>query len=140
KRAKALSESEVEALALSLLPGEPRPAPRDLIRPLSPGQNPVPARDLFTSGTEVTPAPAPKTEPLPQRHLLQMTVGPRFLAQLEEVRAALSHKHPAPSLEDLFEACMEAFLTEHARTTRAKVKRPRANLPEAETRPSNGRT
>jgi 5-methylcytosine-specific restriction endonuclease McrA len=126
-------------------------APRDSIRPLArPPSEAPPALDLFAlapeSPTSATAAGSPKTgevslgsmmEPpavadvstkaAPLRHLIKMTVGPEFLARLEEVRAELSHSHSGASLETLLLECMKVTLATRRKRSRAQADRPRSN-------------
>src|SRR3989442_6775097 len=100
-RAAMLSETEVSALVCELQPEAPAKRRRDVIRPLPlPKPSTTQMGDLFTAAPDSTstgkvesPPPPPLPAPEPTRHLLQMTVGPEFLATLEKVRAALSHQH-----------------------------------------------
>src|SRR5262249_35358851 len=131
-RAENLAEREVEALAQSLDPNRtPISAPRDSIRPL-PGKSVTQSQNgkepnLF-SAAQPTSRPESETPSAPEdavRHLLQMTVGPRFLELIERVRSAFSHTHPGAGLEPILEKCMEVALAEHARKNRSDVENPR---------------
>jgi hypothetical protein len=106
--AAELTERDVETLAVSRGPQRPAPPPRDTIRPVPRPRAPsVHQPDLWAR--PVTAAPSP-SEPRPVCHEITMTVGPEFLAQLREVRAALSHSHPGATLEALLGECMKVTI------------------------------
>ena len=133
EQAAAMTEQEVEELALVLDPRRRTAPPRDSIRPiLAP---PAPERDLFTAAPPPAPAATvPPSEPPPRpavRHVIKMTVGADFMAMLEDVRAELSHAHPGASLEVLMFECMQRALDSWRRRSRAATDRPRAE-PDAE--------
>ncbi len=102
-------------------PPPPPPAPRMDPTPIAPVAPIAPI-------VPVTPPPPPTTV---VRHQLKMTVGPDFLALLDQVRDAMSHSHPGASLEVLFAECMKTKLREHARRARADVAHPRPTPPPA---------
>jgi hypothetical protein len=53
----------------------------------------------------------PRIEPIDaERHVIRMTVGPEFMAELAEVKAALSHVVPDGNLETLLRACFRKTL------------------------------
>jgi len=134
-KAETLSEDEVRNLAWELKPGEPRPVPRDSIRRLPPRPVENETEDLFTrpAGFVTKPAPPP-SPPEPQRHLVQMTVGPEFLALVEKARSAFSHTHAGATLEELLSACMKLALEEKAKRQRGETKTPRQPRPSANPR------
>ena len=137
EQAAALTEQEVEELALLLDPRRMTAPPRDSIRPILPP--PAPVRDLFTAASPPAPPPSPAatvpaSEPPPRpalRHVIKMTVGPDFMTLLEDARAELSHAHPGASLEVLLSECMKRALESWRRRSRAATARPRAE-PDAE--------
>ena len=54
-----------------------------------------------------------RLEPIaPERHVLRVTVGPEFVANLEAVRQALSHKLPGGGLEEVLHACLRVTLAQ----------------------------
>jgi len=131
-RAAGRSEDEVRALVAALAP---RPAVPDLVRRLPqrpsaarPSAECVPTRnlDLFEAAAAATgrnftaaPAVAPcqpkrsaaKVEPISaEQHVVRMTVGAEFVADLERVRAALSHVVPDRSLEKVLHECIRRTL------------------------------
>ena len=73
------------------------------------------------------------------RSRIAMTVGPEFLALLEEVKAAFSTSHPGASLETIFAECMKIALDVRARRRRAKADRPRAPRPTTGPAPGKNR-
>jgi hypothetical protein len=149
ERAAGRTEEQVQLLVATL---RPRPALPDLIRALpnrmATGEKPLPPEALsqasIGSGPEPGTAPEPATTeehrldlPIPQSaprraqvtplseelRVLRMTVGPQFMAELEEVKAALSHRVPPGSLEALFRECFRVTLETCSRRRRgAKTK------------------
>ncbi len=135
EQAATMSEAEVEELALKLDPRRLTPPPRESIRPVAVLQielPSVPAPPVPPPAPRVDPTPPPPAPPVVVRHQLKMTVGPDFLALLDQVRDAMSHSHPGVSLEALFTECMKTTLREHARRARGDAVRPLATP-----RPSN---
>jgi hypothetical protein len=144
-RAAGRTEEQVEELVAAL---RPQPAPSDLLRRL-----PSPRNDCSGSGRELavqpavpapgpgSPVPAPLAlpEPLrqparlqpiaPERHVLRMTVGAAFVADLEAVRQALSHKLPAGSLEEVLHECVRTTLQTIERRRRGAGKKTSAKAP-----------
>jgi 5-methylcytosine-specific restriction endonuclease McrA len=132
-----MTEREVEELAALLDPS--RETPRDSIRALPPAPSGSPAAlDLFArvgaapapqsarAGSMAEPAEAPiPAKATPVRHQIKMTVGPEFMALLDEVRAELSHSHPSASLEALLAECMKLALAVRRKRSRAQSDRPR---------------
>jgi 5-methylcytosine-specific restriction endonuclease McrA len=142
-RAAGRTEEQVKQLVAAL---RPRPAPADLLRKLPGSRNdcggsgpkpsvagtvepaPAPPRAADpVAGPAEPPAaavarpearPAARLEPIaPERHVLRVTVGPDFVAYLEAVRQALSHKLPGGGLEEVLHECL--------RTTLAQIERRR---------------
>ena len=72
------------------------------------------------AGGAAQPAPAPARpsagpaaalQPIaPERHVLRVTVGAAFVADLEAVRQALSHKLPGAGLEEVLHECLRITL------------------------------
>ena len=59
------------------------------------------------------PRPAPRVEPISdQLRILRVTVGRDFVADLESVRAALSHQIPDGNLEKILHECLRRTLRE----------------------------
>jgi 5-methylcytosine-specific restriction endonuclease McrA len=142
-RAAGRTEEQVKELVAAL---RPQPAPSDLLRKL-----PTPRNHCSGSGpqlaiaaqpaapTSVSPvtAPSPETprppvrlQPIaPERHVLRMTVGAAFVADLEAVRQALSHKVPGASLEEILHECMRTTLSSIERRRLGTGKKTSAKLP-----------
>ncbi len=56
---------------------------------------------------------AARLDPIaPERHVLRVTVGSDFVADLEAVRQALSHKLPAGGLEEVLHECLRVTLAQ----------------------------
>src|SRR5262245_35334863 len=78
--------------------------------------NPPPSGGgAFSSGPELGPCqlqrPAARIEPISEtQHVIRMTVGAEFVADLERVRAALSHVVPDRSLEKVLHECIRRTL------------------------------
>jgi len=131
-RASGRTEEEVRALVAALAP---RPAVPDLVRRLPerrsaarPSAEGEPARNLdlfeapaaavernFTAGAAVAPCqpkkPPARVEPISaEQHVVRMTVGAEFVADLERVRAMLSHVVPDRSLEKVLHECIRRTL------------------------------
>jgi len=67
--------------------------------------------------------PAPRVEPISEgRRVLRMTVGREFVADLESVRAALSHTIPDGNLEKVLHACLRHMLRDCERRRRGSGK------------------
>jgi 5-methylcytosine-specific restriction endonuclease McrA len=146
-RAAGRTEDQVKELVAAL---RPQPAPADLLRKL-----PTPRNDCSGSGRELAvaaqpaaappgpasppPAPLPPPEPArppgrlqpiaPERHVLRMTVGAAFVADLEAVRQALSHKLPGGSLEEILHECVRTTLQRVERRRRGAGKKTCAKAP-----------
>lgn len=77
----------------------------------------------------VVEAPRPRIEPIDAvRHSVKFTVGAEFMAELNEVKAALSHLVPDGNLEAVLRLCMQKTLDDCARRQRADVKAPRETI------------
>jgi 5-methylcytosine-specific restriction endonuclease McrA len=146
-RAAGRTEDQVKELVATL---RPQPPPPDLLRKL-----PTPRNDCSGSGAELAanaqpaasspvsasppPPPALRPEPprpqarlqpiAPERHVLRMTVGAAFVADLEAVRQALSHKLPAGSLEEILHECVRTTLHNIERRRRGAGKKTSAKAP-----------
>jgi len=134
-RAAGRTEDEVKVLVAAL---QPRPAPPDLLRRLPERHTVEPV--VVSAGAaltdpvaepirapEVPPRPplkAPRIEPISEeRHVLRMTVGREFVADLDKVRAALSHQIADRSLEKVIHECIRRTLRECARRQTGAVGR-----------------
>ncbi len=109
---------------------EPAAAPKAPVN----APTPAPAADAG-SGAELRldtllaptpmPAPRPRIQPIDaERHSLKMTVGPEFMAELAEVKSALSHLVPDGNLEDLLRLCFQKTLEHFARRKQGARKTP----------------
>jgi hypothetical protein len=129
------TEEQVKELVAAL---RPQAAPADLLRKLPTRRNdcsgsgpkpsranavePAPAQPLPSALAAVPVAPpsaavrsearpAARLDPIaPERHVLRVTVGPDFVADLESVRQALSHKLPGGGLEEVLHECLRVTL------------------------------
>ena len=116
-RAAGKTEDQVKELVAAL---RPRPAPMDLLRrlpaPRSAPAPPAPAAPVDRFGPALpTAPPPPRVEPISDElRVLRMTVGRDFVADLESVRAALSHQIPDGNLEKVIHECVRRTLREHA--------------------------
>lgn len=127
-RAAGRTEDQVKELVAAL---RPRPAPMDLLRRLP---EPRPARAVDGSGPERLTAPAapPPPEPPPappppprpaarvepiseELRVLRVTVGRDFVADLEAVKAALSHQIPDGNLARVLHECLRRTLRDTQR-------------------------
>ena len=93
--ARAVDKSQEEAQLLAV-EYQPKPVPRDVVRalpmPLLPA---APAFAVVPAETKAPPSPPEVVKPLtPELRRLNVTVSADFMAELEQVRAALSHKCP----------------------------------------------
>jgi len=158
-RAAGRSEEQVAELAAAL---RPRPEPAEMLRRLPspaprqgaldlevPGSTGSILGPLVESHEVALPAVVQSSalpvvqaraverqgtlEPIaPERHVLRVTVSDQFKADLEAVRAALSHQMPGASLEALLHQCVRVTLKACAKRRRGSGKR---SLPRAEPRP-----
>jgi 5-methylcytosine-specific restriction endonuclease McrA len=144
-RAAGRTEDQVKQLVAAL---RPQPAPADLLRRLpthrndSSGSGPKLAAASSALLAAVPPssatAPAPpppitppaRLEPIaPERHVLRVTVGPAFVADLEAARAALSHRLPGAGLEEVLHECMRVALRDMERRRRGAGTKTSAREP-----------
>jgi hypothetical protein len=128
-RAEGKSQEEAQLLALEY---RPRPVPRDVVRAFSV----VPAEtkqrvegppDGARAHEAVTPPRPPEVvKPLtPELRRLNVTVSAEFIAELEQVRAALSHQCPDGDFEQVVRESFKLIL-ERDRRRKALTDRPRA--------------
>lgn len=95
-----------------------------------------------TAATREPPAPARiagsaggRIEPIaPERHVLRMTVGAAFVADLEIVREALSHRVPAGTLEEVLHECIRVTLRRIERERHGVGRKTAAKAPPAGSR------
>jgi 5-methylcytosine-specific restriction endonuclease McrA len=126
-RAAGRTEEQVKELVAAL---RPQTAPADLLRRLPTprndcsGSGPLPpangnAHPVPASAVPLPPPPpaapvrpvAATLQPIaPERHVLRVTVSSAFVADLEAVRRALSHKLPAGGLEEVLHECLRVTL------------------------------
>jgi hypothetical protein len=150
-RAAGRTEEQVKELVAAL---RPRAAPPDLLRKLPTGRNHSSGsgaeltaapdlalqRQLATVASITPPMPPPppcapsrpaaRFEPIaPERHVLRVTVNAAFVADLEAVRAALSHRVPAGSLEEVLHECMRMTLRHVERQRHGTGKKTTAKAP-----------
>jgi 5-methylcytosine-specific restriction endonuclease McrA len=160
-RAAGRTEEQVKELVAAL---RPQPAPADLLRRLPTHRNhssrsgpelaaassaPVGALPPSSSSAPLAavppssataPAPRPtipaaRLEPIaPERHVLRVTVGPAFVADLDAVRAALSHRLPGAGLEEVLHECMRVALRDMERRRRGTGTKTSAREPPAGSR------
>jgi hypothetical protein len=118
-RAEGKSQEEAQILAVEY---QPRPIPRDVVRAL-----PTPPAPLVVPrGTETPPPPPEVVKPLtPDLRRLNVTVSAEFIAELEQVRAALSHQCPDGDFEQVVREAFKLVL-ERDRKRKALTDRPRA--------------
>ena len=162
-RASRCSKEQVEALVALYRPGKavresvrPLPPPRQVAVPPVP---PVAAAAATSGGAVVSGAArAAQEEPLtpalqpvvvtvarrePDRvqavdadlRVLRVTVSRAFVEELAQVRAALSHKHPGGSFEDVVREGFRLILKEHARRTGAPARAASEARPPEPARP-----
>jgi len=73
---------------------------------------------------------AASLEPIaPERHVLRVTVGPAFVADLEAVRGALSHTVPGGALEEVLHECIRVTLRTIERQRRGAGKKTTVKAP-----------
>jgi 5-methylcytosine-specific restriction endonuclease McrA len=135
-RAAGRTEEQVRELVAAL---RPQAAPPDLLRKLPDRRNhcsgsgpkpsvsnavePAARTQSLASVLAAAPVAPPsaavrpevrsaaRLEPIaPERHVLRVTVGPDFVADLEAVRQALSHKLPGGGLEEVLHECLRVTL------------------------------
>jgi hypothetical protein len=131
-RAEGMSQEKAQLLAVEY---KPRPIPRDVVRALPtpaalPAASPVvpaeTASPLVPAETTRHPPPPEIVRPLtPNLRRLNVTVSAEFLAELEQVRAALSHTCPEGDFEQVVREAFKLVL-ERDRKRKALTDRPRA--------------
>ena len=138
-RAAGCTEDQVRELVATLRPQAPPPDLLSRLPssqnhsggsgPEPPAGREVGGDDAASAKTGAAPAPAPATPPAPppapvpaigpagrlepiapDRHVLRVTVSGAFVADLESVRMALSHKMPGASLEQVLHECVRTTL------------------------------
>ncbi len=123
--ARAVHKSQEEAQLLAV-ECQPKPVPRDVVRalPILPA-SPV-AFAAVPAETKALPSPPEVVKPLtPELRRLNVTVSAEFIAELEQVRAALSHQCPDGDFESLVREAFKLVL-ERDRKRKALTDRPRA--------------
>ncbi len=106
----ALGSGPEPAAALIAPANAPTPAPA-----VDAGSGAELRLDILLAPTPV-PAPRPRIQPIDaERHSLKMTVGPEFMAELAEVKSALSHVVPDGNLEAILRVCFQKTLEHFAR-------------------------
>jgi hypothetical protein len=122
-RAEGKSQEEAQILAVEY---RPKPVPRDVARSLPMPLAPLVALSAVPAGTK-TPPPRPEVvRPLtPDLRRLNVTVSADFMAELEQVRAVLSHKFPDGDFEQVVREAFKLVL-ERDRKRKALTDRPRA--------------
>jgi hypothetical protein len=122
-RAEGKSQEEAQLLAVEY---RPKPVPRDVVRALPVPPAPLVALSAVPAGTKPPPRPPEVVKPLtPDLRRLNVTVSADFMAELEQVRAALSHKCPDGSFEQVVREAFKLVL-ERDRKRKALTDRPRA--------------
>jgi 5-methylcytosine-specific restriction endonuclease McrA len=116
-RAAGRTEEQIQLLVAALAP---QPAMPDLFRKLPSSlrepheQSPKVASDArqVVLPLAVPPSPPPaRIEPIaPELHVMRVTVGNDFKADLEAVRDELSHKMPGARLEEILHECIRVTL------------------------------
>jgi 5-methylcytosine-specific restriction endonuclease McrA len=122
-RVEGKSQEEAQLLAVEY---QPKPVPRDVVRavPMPPG--PLVAFTVVPAGTRTPPPPPEVVKPLtPDLRRLNVTVSADFIAELEQVRAALSHKCPDGDFEQVVREAFKLVL-DRDRKRKALTDRPRA--------------
>jgi hypothetical protein len=123
-RAEGKSQEEAELLAVEF---KPKPVPRDVVRALPMPPAPLVALSAVPAGTKTPPAPPEVVKPLtPELRRLNVTVSADFMAELEQVRAALSHKCPEGDFEQVVREAFKLVL-ERDRKRKALTDRPRTH-------------
>jgi 5-methylcytosine-specific restriction endonuclease McrA len=131
-----------------LVPPSSVQPPKELLFPPSAAQPaqglPIPASSLPpapavppAASAQPARAPAPPSagpaatlQPIaPERHVLRVTVGATFVADLEAVRQALSHKLPGAGLEELLHECLRITLARSEGRRRGSGKKTSAKSP-----------
>src|ERR1700687_4859432 len=125
-RAEGKSQEEAQLLAVEYVP---RPIPRDVVRalpiPLPGPPSPHVAFALVPAETAPLPAPPEVVKPLTlELRRLNVTVSAEFMAELEQVRAALSHEYPDGNFEEVVREAFKLVLARD-RKRKAQTDRPR---------------
>jgi hypothetical protein len=147
-RAEGKSQEEAQLLAVEY---RPKPIPRDVVQalpvprgqsasptPPDPSGSPAPlvAVAVVPAETRTPPRPPEVVKPLtPDLRRLNVTVTADFIAELEQVRIALSHQCPDGSFEAVVREAFKLVL-ERDRKRKALTDRPR---PQSETPGENDR-
>jgi len=122
-RAEGKSQEEAQLLAVEY---KPKPVPRDVVRALPMPLAPLVELSAVPAGTKPPPRPPEVVKPLtPELRRLNVTVSADFMAELEQVRAALSHKCPDGNFEQVVREAFKLVL-ERDRKRKALTDRPRA--------------
>ena len=120
-RAADKSQEEAQLLAVEY---QPKPVPRDVVRVLPLPPAPL-ASTVVSAETKALPSPPEVVKPLtPELRRLNVTVSADFIAELEQVRAALSHKCPNGDFESVVREAFRLVL-ERDRKRKALTDRPR---------------
>jgi hypothetical protein len=120
-RAEGKSQEEAQLLAVEY---RPKPVPRDVVRAMPPAS--LVALSAVPAGTKPPPRPPEVVKPLtPDLRRLNVTVSADFMAELEQVRAALSHQCPDGDFEQVVREAFKLVL-ERDRKRKALTDRPRA--------------
>ena len=121
--ARAVDKSQEEAQLLAV-EYQPKPVPRDVVRVLPLPPAPL-ASTVVSAETKALPSPPEVVKPLtPELRRLNVTVSADFIAELEQVRAALSHKCPNGDFESVVREAFRLVL-ERDRKRKALTDRPR---------------
>ena len=121
--ARAVDKSQEEAQLLAV-EYQPKPVPRDVVRVLPLPPAPL-AFAVVSAETKALPSPPEVVKPLrPELRRLNVTVSADFIAELEQVRAALSHKCPNGDFESVVREAFRLVL-ERDRKRKALTDRPR---------------
>jgi hypothetical protein len=135
-RAEGKSQEEAQILAVEY---RPKPVPRDGVRalPMPPApRTPLSAFAVVPAETKTRSRPPEVVKPLtPELRRLNATVSAEFIAELEQVRVALSHKCPDGDFEQVVREAFKLVL-EQDRKRKALTDRPR---PQSETPGDNDR-
>jgi hypothetical protein len=122
-RAEGKSQEEAQLLAAY----KPRPVPRDVVRTLPMPPAPPAASPVVSAETKSPPPPPEVVKPLtPDLRRLNVTVSAEFMAELEQVRAALSHQCPDGNFEQVVREAFKLVL-ERDRKRKSVTDRPRAS-------------
>jgi pyruvate-formate lyase-activating enzyme len=69
------------------------------------------------------PRPAGRLQPIaPQQHVLRVTVGDEFAADLKAIKQELSHKLPGGGLEEVLHECIRIAPTPAGAGARARAR------------------